>query len=64
MNNYLLKLLHFTTILLTCILVSGLIRWNIDLSTWTNEERSSSLVLAVLVYAFFGDSVFQSKKES
>lgn len=64
MNNYLLKLLHFTAILLTCILVSGLIRWNIDLSTWTNEERSSSLVLAVLVYAFLGDSVFQSKKES
>jgi hypothetical protein len=55
---YMKKALQFLGVLIVILLLHALVYWNIDLSTWTPEERSNILVTAVIVYVVFGDAIY------
>jgi hypothetical protein len=63
MKSYLQKLLAFSLILATVILIRGLISWNLDLSTWDSDQRSSALVGAIVIYAIFGRALFDEDEK-
>ena len=60
---YMKKALQFLGVLTVILLLHALVYWNIDLSTWTPEERSNILVTAVIVYVVFGDAIYYREVE-
>jgi len=52
------RALQFLTILIVMILIRAVVHWNIDLSTWTNDERSGVLTVSTIIYVIWREDIF------